>query len=44
MESRQHGTSALVETKSCPSYRDEILKNNEHLTIPFDVRYIIMIL
>ena len=37
-ESIQYGTSANVETIPCASYREEILKNNESLTIPFDVR------
>ncbi len=42
-ESIQHGTSAQVETIRCRSYRDEILKTNESLTIPFDVRLIELI-
>ncbi|CAF1081572.1 unnamed protein product [Adineta steineri] len=37
-ESIQHGTSVNVETIPCPSYKDEILKKNESLIIPFDVR------
>jgi hypothetical protein len=40
-ESIQHGTSAQVETIECPSYQEKILKHNESLTIPFDVRSII---
>ncbi|CAF5190160.1 unnamed protein product, partial [Rotaria magnacalcarata] len=33
----KHGTSVQVETILCSSYRDEIMKNNESLTIPFEI-------
>ncbi len=39
-ESIQHGTSAHVETIQCSSYNNKVLKHNESLTIPFDVRLI----
>ncbi|CAF4204864.1 unnamed protein product, partial [Adineta steineri] len=44
-ESIQHGTSVHVETIPCPSYKDEILKKNESLIIPFDIlRYMVNII
>ena len=37
-ESVRYGTLVNVETIPCPSYREKILKDNESLLIPFEVR------